>query len=62
MTNVNLVVYDILGRQVSTLVDGLKPAGVHQISFDARRLASGMYLYRLEAGDKVFIKKMILIK
>jgi hypothetical protein len=57
-----LQVYDILGRRVAVLVDGLRTAGFHQVSFDASRFASGVYLYRLEAGGKVFTKKMMLIK
>ncbi len=59
---VQLVVFDILGRRVATIVDGQMQAGYHQVRFDARHLASGMYLYQLRAGGKVFTKKFTLIK
>jgi len=60
---INLKVYNIMGREVATLVNNeTRPAGRHSILFDASRLASGVYLYRLEAGPKVFTRKMILIK
>ena len=47
---VRLAAYDVLGREVAVLVDGERPAGVQTAVFDASRLASGMYIYRLEAG------------
>ncbi len=59
---VSLVVYDILGRKVAVLVDSRRAAGEHSVRFDASRLASGLYIYRLEAGDNVISKKMMLIK
>ncbi|NQS98714.1 MAG: T9SS type A sorting domain-containing protein [candidate division Zixibacteria bacterium] len=57
-----LVVYDVTGREVSTLVDGWVEAGIHQVSFNASQLASGVYFYRLIAGDFQETKKMILTK
>jgi len=57
-----LKVYDILGREVATLVDGEKSAGVHTVSWDASRLSSGIFIYRLKAGNFNDVKKMILIK
>jgi len=57
-----LAVYDVLGRQVAVLVNGVTPAGTHSVTFDGAGLSSGMYLYRLQAGDQVSIKKMTLIK
>ncbi|MCH8522926.1 MAG: chitobiase/beta-hexosaminidase C-terminal domain-containing protein [Balneolales bacterium] len=60
--NVNLVVYDVLGRRVATLVNEVQSAGFHQINFDASRLSSGTYIYRLETNGQVAIKKMMLIK
>lgn len=59
---VTLEVFDILGRAVNTLVDGVVNAGEHTIEFDAASLPSGMYLYRLSAGEKVTTKKMLLLK
>jgi hypothetical protein len=59
---VRLKVYDMLGREVTTLVDGVLPAGVHRRSFDAGGLAAGMYLYRLQAGGVVQQAKMLLLK
>lgn len=59
---VRLLVYDILGREVATLVNEEKPAGVHVVKFDAARLASGVYLYRLQAGDFVQTRKLILVR
>ncbi len=60
--NVELTVYNVLGQRVATLVSGMQNAGVHEIQFDATRFASGMYLYRIAAGDHVSVKKMILMK
>lgn len=59
---VTLKVYDILGREVTTLVDTKQNAGYYEVNFDATRLASGVYIYRLMAGDFVQTKKMILMK
>jgi hypothetical protein len=63
VSDVNLVVYDILGRRVATLVNTRQQLpGSYNVSFDASRLASGTYIYRLEAGDFVSVKKMLLVK
>jgi hypothetical protein len=59
---VRLTVYDLLGRQVTVLVDGMMPAGAHSVNFDATNLASGVYVYRLEAGGRVNIRKMTVVK
>ncbi|MBT8378059.1 MAG: T9SS type A sorting domain-containing protein [Ignavibacteria bacterium] len=59
---VALKVYDILGSEVVTLVNDEKPAGKYEISFDASSLASGVYIYRLQAGEFVNVKKMLLLK
>lgn len=61
-TEVTLKVYDVLGREVAVLVNETKSAGRYQIAFDASRLASGVYIYRITAGDYVDSKKMVLIK
>jgi len=55
-------VYDIIGREVRKLVDEFKKAGSYTVSFDGTNLASGIYFYRIEAGDFVQTKKMVLIK
>ncbi len=60
---VNLIIYDILGREVARLVNSeVMNAGVHKYTFDASRLASGTYIYRLQADKKVEVKKMLLLK
>jgi pullulanase/glycogen debranching enzyme len=60
--DVKLEVYDMLGRKVKELVNERKAAGTYTVSFDASELSSGMYIYRLQAGDMVLSKKMTLIK
>lgn len=60
--NVRIAVYDILGREVSVLVNGLMSAGEHQVTFDAGNMASGVYIYRMETATQVFSEKMVLVK
>jgi hypothetical protein len=57
-----LKVYDILGREVATLVHEEKPAGTYEINFDATKLSSGVYFYRLQAAGFVETKRMILMR
>jgi len=57
-----LKVYDILGNEVATLVDEFREAGKYEMNFDASRLASGVYIYKLQAGEFVSSKKMLLLK
>ena len=59
---VNLSVYDMLGRKVAELVNERQGAGAYELEFDASSLASGIYLYKLSAGDFVSVKKMTLLK
>lgn len=59
---VRLVVYDVLGNEVATLVNEEKSAGSYQIEFDASDISSGIYFYRLSAGLYTDVKKMILIR
>ncbi len=59
---VRLTVSDLLGREVGTITEGYRTAGVHQVVFANPRLASGMYFYRLEAGARRFVKKMMLLR
>ena len=60
--NVKLEVYDVMGRQVASLVDGAVSVGVHTVTFDARNLSSGMYIYRLTSGATVQSMRMLLMK
>jgi len=60
---VNLIVYNILGQQVAVLLNHqVMGAGMHEVQFNASRLASGTYIYRLQAGNNVVNKKMVLLK
>ena len=60
--NVTLKVYDVLGNEITTLVNEEKQPGVYEVEFDASSFASGMYLYKLQAGNFTNTKKMILAK
>lgn len=60
--NVSLTIYNVMGQQVEKLANGRKVAGTHSVSWNAGELASGVYYYRLKAGNQVIIKKMSLIK
>ena len=57
-----LVVYDLLGRQVATLVDEVKAPGAYEVNFSGSRLSSGVYYYRLTAGNFVQTRVMMLVK
>ncbi len=59
---VTLKIYDILGREVSTLVNEMKPAGTFEAEFDASKLSSGTYVCKLTAGNYQSVKKMVLTK
>jgi hypothetical protein len=59
---VKLEVFDLNGRRVSTLVDGWRDAGNHEVTFDASHLASGIYLYNLSGESEVVSGKMVLVK
>ena len=61
-SNVKIVIYDALGRQVSVLVNEFQNAGTHTTNFNASNLASGIYFYRMEAGNFVKVNKMLLLK
>ena len=62
LTLVELKVYDILGEEVISLVNEEQPAGSYEVEFNASKLASGVYFYRLQAGSFVQAKKMMLLK
>ncbi|MCX6173124.1 MAG: T9SS type A sorting domain-containing protein, partial [Ignavibacteriales bacterium] len=69
IARITLKIYDVLGREVKTLINGEQPAGVYKLSWNGNnnlgsKVASGIYIYRIEAGSGKFIqtKKMILLK
>ena len=59
---VSLKIYDVLGREVTTLVNEVKQPGSYEATFDARGLASGVYLYRLKAGSFTETKRLLLLR
>jgi hypothetical protein len=59
---VKLAVYDVAGREVAALVDEEKPRGNHIVTFDASNFASGVYFYRLQAGQVAETKRMVYLK
>ena len=61
-SNVEIKIYDVLGREVATLVDQTQNAGKYSTSFDASDLTSGLYIYRLTSGASVISRKMLLLK
>jgi hypothetical protein len=61
-SQVTLTVYNALGQQVARLVNEQQPAGYHDAVFNANELASGVYFYKLQAGDFVQTKKLLLLK
>ena len=61
-SDVSLKVYDVLGREVKTLVDGKMESGEYEVDFDASSLPSGVYFYRLSTGEFVQAKKMVVNK
>jgi hypothetical protein len=61
-SQVTVRLYDILGREVAMLVNEVKEPGRHTMQLDASNLASGVYLYRMQAGSFVNVKKLIVLK
>jgi len=57
-----LKIYDVLGKELSTLINEYKPAGSYEVEFNASHLSSGIYFYKLHAGSFVETKKMILLR
>jgi hypothetical protein len=62
VSNVEIVVYDIIGQRVMTLVNEIKQPGNYSVVFNANNLASGVYFYRIHAGNFIDTKKLILLK
>jgi len=60
--NVKITVFDILGKEVASLINEKMEAGYHNVEFNASNLASGLYIYKMESGDFTDVKKMMLIK
>ncbi len=60
--DVQLAIYDLTGRKVAELQNGRQSAGLHTVAFDASTLSSGVYIYRIQAGNEVLARKMTLIK
>lgn len=61
-SNVTLKIYDVLGKEITTLVNEPKSAGTYTVNFDASRLSSGVYIYSIQAGDFLESRKMLLMK
>ncbi len=61
-TNVTLQIFDLEGRSIATIINGVMESGPQEVQFDASGLASGIYLYRLQTGTFVDTKKMVLLK
>ena len=59
---VSLKIYDVLGKEVTVLVDEEKAVGNYKVEFNANNLSSGVYFYRIQAGEFVDIKKLVLMK
>jgi hypothetical protein len=62
VSHVNLSVYDIAGRKVAELIDGWRDAGIHEVTFAASELASGVYIYQINTGGFTASGKMLLVK
>ena len=62
LSNVSLKVFDVLGREVVTLVNKEQPAGNYKVTFNASHLSSGIYFYVMRAGDFMQTKKLVLLK
>lgn len=59
---VTIKIYDVLGKEVKSLVEGIESAGVHEVLFDASDLSSGIYLYKMKVGELEFSRSMIFMK
>ncbi|MCH8012826.1 MAG: T9SS type A sorting domain-containing protein [Candidatus Marinimicrobia bacterium] len=57
-----MIIYNLLGEEVTRLIDEEMPSGVHTANWDASNISSGIYFYRLQAGDFVQTRKMVLLR
>jgi hypothetical protein len=60
--NVQIIIYDAIGNEVATLVNKYMPQGKYTVDWNASKLASGIYLYRIQTNDFSMVKKMVLLK
>ncbi|MFH1861305.1 MAG: T9SS type A sorting domain-containing protein [bacterium] len=60
--DVNLTIFDLQGKRVTNLINGWRTEGEHEVSWDASGFASGIYIYRLKAGEFVASGKIVLLK
>ena len=61
-SEVSLIIYNLLGQEIARLIDGEQAAGVHSVIWEATNLSTGIYFYRIQAGDFVQTRKMVLLK
>ncbi|MCX7834313.1 MAG: T9SS type A sorting domain-containing protein, partial [Ignavibacteria bacterium] len=61
-SRVNIRIFDITGKEIETILDEYKNAGIYKIFFNAKNLSSGIYFYQMLVNEKIFIRKMIFIK
>jgi len=61
-SRVKIILFDLLGREVKELVNEVKNAGIYKVKFNATSLVSGVYFYKLEAGDLIQVKRMMFLK
>ena len=61
-SKVSLVIYNLRGEEVIRILDENQPAGFHQVTWNASDVVSGIYFYRLQVGDYIETKKMVLLK
>lgn len=61
-SNVTLIIFDVLGNQVSRVIDKIMSAGTYSVKFDGSNVSSGVYFYQLTSGDRVHVKKLILLR
>ena len=59
---ISFIIYDLLGREVRVLLDGYKQAGYYTVTIDASDLSSGIYFYKLQVGEAIETKMMVLLK
>jgi hypothetical protein len=62
VSDVTVKLFNVLGQEVATLFEGRLNAGQHELQFDAENLSAGVYIYRIQAGDDVAMKRMVLLK